>query len=122
MSSSYLEKNLQAKHRGWQRRHQRFRADFPLKATVLREQGYLDIQGRCGDIARGGMGAVLTEEAAKGEVLTLECQLAPSAEPLIVRAIVRYRKGFVHGLEFLGLTAEQQARIDAFCAASAPIG
>jgi len=35
---------------------------------------------------------------------------------LSVRAIVRYQNGFVHGLEFVGLTPEQQTAIDEFCA------
>jgi hypothetical protein len=50
MSSASLKKILRLKQRGWRRRHQRYRADFPLKATVLRDKGYLEIQGRCGDI------------------------------------------------------------------------
>ena len=115
MSSSYLEKALQLKQRSWRRRHPRHRADFPLKATVLREDGYLEIEGRCGDIGRGGMGTVLTSEIAKGEVVAVEFHLPEQAELFQVRAIVRYCKGFVHGLEFLGLSREQQATIDRFC-------
>ena len=89
--------------------------DFLLKATVLREVGYVEIAGRCGDIGDGGMGTVLTAQVAKGEVVALEFNLNASRAALIVHAIVRYRKGFVHGLEFLGLSPEQQAAIEAFC-------
>ncbi len=122
MSLTFLEKKLQEKQRGWQRRYQRHRADFALKASVLREDGYLEIQGRCGDLGHGGMGTVFTAEIAKGEVLSLEFQLPADDKVISVRAIVRYRKGFVHGLEFLGLTADQQAKIDEFCVKLAPIG
>ncbi|MGC2198293.1 MAG: PilZ domain-containing protein [Terriglobales bacterium] len=122
MSSSFLEKALQLKQRSWRRRYQRHRADFPLKATVLREEGYIEIEGRCGDIGHGGMGTVLTTEVDQGEVLSLEFHLPTGTEVLPVRAIVRYRKGFVHGLEFLGLSAEQQAMIDAFCQGLVPLG
>ena len=122
MSSSYLEKTLQAKQRSWQRRHARYRADLPVKAKVLRAEGYLEIPGRCSDVGHGGMGIVLTEEVSPGEVLSLEFQLPGRTECSLVRAIVRYRKGFVHGVEFIGLSEEQQRTIDAFCAGLAAIG
>ena len=120
MSSASLDEILRLKQRGWRRRHQRYRADFPLKATVLRDDGYLEIRGRCGDIGHGGMGAVFTTEVAKGEVVSLEFRLSAKGEPFVIRSIVRYRRGFGHGLEFLGLSGEQQAAIDAFCAGLAP--
>jgi len=115
MSTSSLEKALQAKQRGWKRRHERYRTDFPVKATVLRDSGYEGLAGRCGDIGHGGMGVVFNAECVKGEVLSLEFSLPLAAEILSVRSIVRYHRGFLHGLEFLGLTGEQQEAIDAFC-------
>jgi PilZ domain len=122
MSSSSLEKALHAKQQGWKRRHERYRTDFPLKATVLREEGYAELQGRCGDIGRGGIGAVFTAECVKGEVISLEFLLPPGTEPLCLRSIVRYRRGFLHGLEFLGLTEEQRQAIDSYCSTLTPSG
>lgn len=101
--------------RGWERRYQRHRTDFPVKASVLREAGYQEIFGRCGDLGHGGMGAVLSEEIAKDEVLSLEFSLPTFSAAIVVRSIVRYRQGFVHGLEFLGLSQEQQSAIDLYC-------
>lgn len=121
MSFTFVEKKLQEKQRSWQRRHQRHRADFAVKATVLREHGYVEIQGRCADIGHGGMGTVFTAEIGKDEVLSLEFKLPPDGDLISVRATVRYCKGFVHGLEFLGLADEPQARIDAFCAKLVPV-
>jgi len=120
MSTSSLERALQAKQRGWKRRHERYRTDFPVKATVLRESGYQDLAGRCGDIGHGGMGAVFNAECVKGEVISLEFRLPIASEVLSVRSIVRYRKGFLHGLEFLGLTDEQRAEIGRFCSQLTP--
>ena len=121
MSLSFLEKTLKSKQRGWRRRHERYRADFPIKATLLREEGYLEIQGRCSDIGQGGMGTVLTTEVPKGEVLSLQFQLPGCEKELVVSAAVRYRKGFVHGMEFLGLSAEQESGINQFCEGLTPI-
>src|SRR5882672_10845046 len=120
MTASSLEKTLQAKQRGWKRRYERYRTDFLLKATVLREGGYEDLVGRCGDIGRGGMGAVFTTECVKGEVISLEFRLPTAAEVFSIRSIVRYRRGFLHGLEFLGLTDPQRQAIDEHCAQLTP--
>ena len=116
MSTTSPEKTLRTRQKGWHRRHPRYRADFPLTATALDEQGYFESQGRCSDIAHAGMGAVLTSNAQPGDVLALKLQLPNCTQALSVRAIVRYRNGFVHGLEFLGLTPEQHSSIDEFCA------
>jgi hypothetical protein len=104
------------KVRAWQRRHERHRADFPVKASLLRDSGYVQFSGRCGDLGHGGMGVVLTGEVAKDEVLSLEFHLPTSPIDLVVRAIVRYRRGLLHGLEFLGPSGEQQSAIDQYCA------
>jgi hypothetical protein len=53
-------------------------------------------------------------------VVSLEFRLSEESSPLAVRSIVRYRRGFLHGLEFLGLTDEQQTQIRDFCAELAP--
>jgi|ERR1700757_190101 PilZ domain len=120
MSFSSLENPLNRKVRGWQRRYERHRADVPVKASLLRESGYVELGGRCGDLGHGGMGVVLTGEVMKDEVLSVEFRLPTSPENLVVRAIVRYRKGLLHGLEFLGLSAEQQSAVDAYCATLPP--
>jgi len=116
MSSPSLEKDQRLKQKGWRRRYPRHRADLPVRLTALCEKGYADITGRCSDIGRGGVGAVLTGEVPAGEVVSIEFRLAPSAALLTTRAIVRYQRGFSHGLEFLSPSAEVQGVVDSFCA------
>lgn len=116
MSASSVDKVLRAKQKGWRRRYPRYRANFPLTASAFREDGYQVLQGRCSDIGRGGMGVVLTPPAHASEVVSLEFPLPNHPMPLALRAIVRYRKGFSHGVEFLGITSEQQSIIEEFCA------
>jgi PilZ domain len=117
MSSSLFDKLRGLKQRTWRRRHPRYRADFPLKATALRDDGYTEILGRSSDIGLGGLGTVLNGEVPAGEVVSLEMRLSPSLHPMAVRAIVRYRRGFTHGFEFLGLSNEHRVAIEDFCAA-----
>jgi hypothetical protein len=120
MSTPLLDKVRRLKQKSWRRRHPRYRADFPLKATALGEDGYAEIQGRCSDIGQGGIGTILNGEVPSGEVVSLELHLPSSLKSLAVRAIVRYQKGFVHGLEFLGLSDEQQLAINTFCTGLEP--
>jgi hypothetical protein len=103
--------------REWKRRYPRYRIDLPLKATVLGTQGYYEVHGRSGDLGEGGLGAIFVSEISQGEVIALEMQL-PSGSLLQVRGIVRYRKGLLHGMEFLGLTEEQRQVVLQLCAAS----
>ena len=84
---------------------------------MLGAQGYNEVHGRSGDLGEGGLGAIFVSEISQGEVIALEMQL-PSGNLLQVRGIVRYRKGLLHGMEFLGLTDEQRQAVLQLCAAS----
>ena len=61
------------------------------------------------------MGAVLTSEVPAGEVVSVEFRLPSSTTVLMLRAIVRYQRGFTHGMEFLALSPQMQGIIDSFC-------
>ncbi len=100
--------------RDWKRRFARYRIDLPIKVTLLRESGYEEIHGRCGDIGEGGMGAVLSAEVPKGEVVAFEVQ-GPTGELLAGRCVTRFRKGLLHGFEFFGLTAEEKSLVGSMC-------
>ena len=84
MSFSLLNELLPGKRHDRRRRHQRYRADFPLTATVLSEKGYLVLQGRCSDIAEGGMGVILTSAVEPGEVLTVDFRLPHSPQTISI--------------------------------------
>jgi hypothetical protein len=115
MSVPLAEKvrRLKQKQKTWRRRFSRHRADFPLKATSLREDGYAEIRGRCGDIGKGGWAPFLLAVAAGGSLA--QFNLPASSQSFAVRA-VSIPQRFVHGLEFLGLSPEQESEIGAFCA------
>jgi PilZ domain len=114
VSSSQGTSRKTTQGRDWQRRYPRYRIDLPIKVTVLREGGYEEIRGRCGDIGEGGMGAVLSAEVPKGEVVAFEVQ-GLGGESLVGRCVTRFRKGLLHGFEFFGLTPEQRSLVGALC-------
>lgn len=114
MGSSLQSTAKKTVGRDWKRRFARYRIDLPIKVTVLRESGYEEIHGRCGDIGEGGLGAVLSTEVPKGEVVTFEV-LGPSGELLSGRCVTRFRKGLLHGFEFFGLSVEQRSLVGSLC-------
>jgi hypothetical protein len=66
-------------------------------------------------LGEGGFGAVIEAQIEPGEVVSAEFLLAGAADPLVLRAVVSYRKGFSHGFEFIGILPEHRERIRAFC-------
>lgn len=115
MSDILYEAASKPGHKGWRRRYPRYRTDIPVKAVVLRDEGYRELRGRCSDVGEGGLGAVLSDDLSPGEVVSLQFAVPQQAEPLTIRGIVRYRKGLVHGFEFLGLSSDQQQALKALC-------
>jgi hypothetical protein len=73
--------------------HPRFLLDLRLVVKTKETQ-----HGRTKDIAEGGLGATIPGEIALGEIVELELQLSGTAEPLKLKAEVRYRRGFQYGL------------------------
>jgi len=71
--------------------------------------------GHSTELGQDGVGATLTGELQKGEIVSLEIPLPLSPYPLKVRAIVRYRDGLRYGFEFLTLTDAQRESIRRVC-------
>jgi hypothetical protein len=95
------------------RRHPRFRAEFRVAVSYLLGSKHQKIEGHCRDLSEAGIGILLAEELGTGEVVGLSflfpgSLVASSAIPWEVRAVVRYRRGYQYGFEFLALTAEQR--------------
>ena len=104
-----------AQTRGWsgssRRRVPRFEVQAPLDVTVLRSGVPDTVPGRSLNVCERGIGAMLAGELSAGEVVGVEVRLPLAADPLRLRAMVRYHEKLRCGLEFLGLTAEQRGAI-----------
>jgi TonB family protein len=66
------------------------------------------------NLGAGGVAAVLAGELLPGEVVGVEIHLPQSIVPLRARARVRHHDKLRCGMEFVGLSAEQQAAIRNF--------
>ena len=102
-------------HKSSTRRYARYRTELPVIVKVLGQDGFFRIHGRCFELAEAGLGAVITSELSTGEMVTLEFSIPDASEPLVARAVVRHRMGFLHGFEFVGLLPEQRERVLKFC-------
>ncbi len=95
------------------RRHPRYRADFRVAVSYLLGNKHQKIEGHCRDLSQAGIGILLAEELGTGEVVGLSFLFPGSLVAGLgaaweVRAVVRYRRGYQYGFEFLALTTEQR--------------
>jgi TonB family protein len=89
----------------------RYGVHVPLDVTMLRSGIPDTVPGRSLNLCERGLAAVLAGEMTPGEPVGVEVRLPLSPEPLRTRAVVRYQDHLRCGLEFVGLSAEQQAAI-----------
>jgi c-di-GMP-binding flagellar brake protein YcgR len=92
------------------RRHPRYRASFSVVVGLLAGSGYQKLEGHCRDLSEAGMGILLAAELDGGEVASLSFS-PPNSGAWELRAVVRHRRGYQYGFEFLSLTEEQRARL-----------
>jgi hypothetical protein len=89
------------------RRYARHRGDFAVSVSHLGDQ-YQKVEGHCRDLSAAGIGILLAADLNGGEVVSLSFLLPGTAAVWNVRAVVRYRRGYQYGFEFLSLTQEQR--------------
>ena len=102
------------------RKSPRFLHDARLKIT-LRSNPKKQVFGRTRDISETGMGAVIADPLEAGERVILESPVDFSDTPLVLHAVVCYRRGFHHGFELLAPEAEQAALIRQICRLAKPV-
>ncbi len=101
------------------REFQRFHFDqrVTVKASIGGRQ--LITHGRTSDIGDNGVGTVIPEPLQLGTHATLEINLGRESK-LVVRSVLRYRRGFHHGFEFVGVTPSQVEQIHQACEGALP--
>ena len=97
------------------RRFPRFKADLRVDIRAFRAGQNISLWGRSTEVSEDGIGATLTAEVEPGEVVWIELTLPPPDRPLKIRALVRYRDGLRHGLEFLARSPEQRQILRQLC-------
>jgi c-di-GMP-binding flagellar brake protein YcgR len=103
------------------RRHTRYRADFRVTASHFAADHYRKFEGQSNDLSEAGIGMLLPTDLNTGEVLGLSFSLPGSALAWELRAVVRYRRGYHYGFEFLSLTGEQREFLKTYLASLEPL-
>jgi protein TonB len=93
------------------RRISRYPSAVPLNVTVLRSGIPDSIPGRSLDLGEAGVGAVVAGELRPGEPVGVEFCLPHRRMPVRAKALVRHQERLRCGLEFVGLSVEQQEMI-----------
>lgn len=93
------------------RRLPRHAIAIPVDLTVLRSGIPASIPGRSLDIGEGGLCAILAGELRPGETVGVEFRLPQVNVPIRAKAAVRHQARLRCGIEFLGLSQEQQSII-----------
>jgi PilZ domain len=96
------------------RRHRRYSVDFRVTLSYLLENHYQNLEGHCRDLSEAGVGILVAAELNGGEVADLSFLLPGPVLRWEVRAVVRYRRGYQYGFEFLSLTGEQQSALKTY--------
>ncbi len=73
------------------------------------------VQGRGSNITERGLAAYLPLELVIGAQIKLDVVLPFAAQPLELNAVVRNRRNYIYGLEFVDVTPTQKAIINRIC-------
>jgi hypothetical protein len=96
------------------RRYPRYRCDFAVEVTLFAGKNYQKLNAHCKDLSEAGIGTIIATELASGEVVSLSFSLPGSIEFCDVRAVLRHRRGYHYGFEFLSLGLEQIGALKSF--------
>jgi len=89
------------------RRYARYRCEFPVVVSLLSEKEHRELNAHCRDVSQAGIGVLLAEELPLGEVAALTFSLPGVPQAWDVRAVLRHRRGYHYGFEFLSLSDRQ---------------
>jgi c-di-GMP-binding flagellar brake protein YcgR len=90
-----------------QRRYPRYRSEFPVTVTLFSGVEHERLDAHCRDLSQGGIGVLIAADLTVGEVASLAFSLPNLPEPWDVRAVLRCRRGYQYGFEFLSLSQTQ---------------
>ncbi|HKI25102.1 MAG TPA: PilZ domain-containing protein [Candidatus Sulfotelmatobacter sp.] len=94
------------------RRHPRYRAEFPVAVTLFSGEEHHRLDAHCRDLSAAGIGVLVASELNLGEVASLAFSLGD--HPWEVQAVLRHRRGYHYGFEFLSLSQQQIAALAAY--------
>jgi c-di-GMP-binding flagellar brake protein YcgR len=96
------------------RRWQRYRLNLPIRLIVSHNGSARITSGRVNDISEGGILVFGGTELKTESEIFVEFTEPYSGEPIRIRGVVRHRRGYNYGVEFLSQTPAEQEQTDRF--------
>jgi len=96
------------------RLYPRYRCEFPVSVNMFSSEGHRELSAHCKDLSEGGIAVLVAAELTPGEVASLVFSLPGASEPWTVRAVLRHRRGYHYGFEFLSLSGQQSNALAAY--------
>ncbi len=93
------------------RRWPRYKLEVPVRVLAQKRGKTSIAQGRGNELNEGGMAVFAGIELAVDEEVALEFTPPYSGQPIRVRCLVRDRKGYCYGLEFLTVTVDDHQSV-----------
>ena len=98
------------------RRHPRYRCEFPVAISLFSGEVPQQLGAHCRDLSEAGVGVLVAAELKAGDVASLRFNLPGIAGEWELRAVLRHRRGFHYGFEFLSLTVGQSETLRGYLA------
>jgi hypothetical protein len=96
------------------RRWQRYRLNVPIRLIFTNEGTSKIMAGRGNDVSEGGVLVFAGLELKTGDEVSIEFTPPFSAGPVRAKGIVRHRRGYNYGIEFLQETATDREQSERF--------
>lgn len=95
------------------RRWARLRIHVPVTLVLRKQDKTQFVQGRGQDLNEGGIGIFAGTELRLGEIIEISFTPPYQGNPMMARAIVRNRRGYTYGMEFVTETPADHERVSA---------
>jgi hypothetical protein len=96
------------------RRWQRYRLNLPISVIYVHDSGTKIVSGRGNDMSEGGVLVFAGMELKTGDEVAIEFMPPYSNGPVRARGIVRHRRGYNYGVEFLMDSPAEKEQIEKF--------
>jgi len=96
------------------RRHPRYRCEFPVTLTLFSGDRHETLSAHCRDLSEAGIGILVASDLQLGEVVSLTFLLPGLARSWETRAVLRHRRGYHYGFEFLSISPQENKMLKSY--------
>ncbi len=94
------------------RRWPRLKIHVPVTVVVRKQDKTVFVQARGQDLNEGGIGVFVGTELRIGELVEISFTPPYQGNPMTARTIVRNRRGYTYGMEFVTDSKEDQQKVE----------